>query len=52
MKQDMRITNQNTNKNMDINTKHIIKVKPVKRIKTSSTGLACIPSGNPPDAAD
>lgn len=31
---------------------HIKKVKPSKRIRTSSTGLACIPSGNPPDAAN
>jgi len=32
---------------------HIKKVKPAKRVQMSSTGLACIPSGNPPpDAAN
>ena len=32
---------------------HIKKVKPAAgRIKTSSTGLACIPSGNPPDGVN
>jgi len=35
---------------------HIIKVKPVKTtsqsvIKTRDTGIACAPTGNPPDSA-
>ncbi len=33
--------------------KHILKIKPVKStgsaVKTKETGLACVPSGDPPD---
>ncbi len=31
---------------------HIKKVKPAQKIKTSATGLACIPTGNPPNTAN
>lgn len=30
---------------------HIKKVKPVKHVSTRTTGIACIPSGGPPDSA-
>ena len=31
---------------------HIKKVKPVKHVTTRTTGIACIPSGGPPDSAN